>query len=71
MHCVRRRPVPTRSCVPLSTPIDAEVLSAGALGRLRVVANIAVGYDNIDVEAARRHQRRCLQYARRAGLRDR
>lgn len=40
---------------PLSVPIDAEVLSAGALGRLRVVANIAVGYDNIDVEAARRH----------------
>jgi glyoxylate reductase len=39
----------------LSTPIDAAVLSAGALGRLRVVANIAVGYDNIDVSAARRH----------------
>jgi len=39
----------------LSTPIDARVLSAGALGRLRVVANIAVGYDNIDVSAARRH----------------
>jgi glyoxylate reductase len=31
--------------------IDAEVLSAGA-GRLRVVANVAVGYDNIDVAAA-------------------
>jgi glyoxylate reductase len=41
-------------CV-LSAPIDAEVLSAGALGRLRVVANIAVGYDNIDVAAAQRH----------------
>jgi glyoxylate reductase len=39
----------------LSTPIDAAVLSAGALGRLRVVANIAVGYDNIDVPAAQRH----------------
>lgn len=39
----------------LGVPIDAEVLSAGALGRLRVVANIAVGYDNIDVAAARRH----------------
>jgi glyoxylate reductase len=38
----------------LTAPIDAEVLSAGALGRLRVVANIAVGYDNIDVAAARR-----------------
>jgi glyoxylate reductase len=31
--------------------IDADVLAAGA-GRLRVVANVAVGYDNIDVEAA-------------------
>ncbi len=39
----------------LSVPIDAEILSAGALGRLRVVANIAVGYDNIDVAAAQRH----------------
>ncbi len=41
---------------PLSATIDAEVLSAGALGRLRVVANIAVGYDNIDVAAAQRHE---------------
>jgi glyoxylate reductase len=40
----------------MSAPIDAEVLSAGALGRLRVVANIAVGYDNIDLDAARRNQ---------------
>jgi len=40
---------------PLSVLIDAKVLSAGARGRLRVVANIAVGYDNIDVDAARRH----------------
>lgn len=39
----------------LSVPIDAELLSAGTLGRLRVVANIAVGYDNIDVQAARKH----------------
>jgi glyoxylate reductase len=31
--------------------IDADVLAAGA-GRLQVVANVAVGYDNIDVEAA-------------------
>jgi len=31
--------------------IDAEVLDAGA-GRLRVVGNIGVGYDNIDVAAA-------------------
>jgi glyoxylate reductase len=40
---------------PLSVPIDAEVFSAGALGRLRVVANIAVGYDHVDVAAAARH----------------
>jgi glyoxylate reductase len=31
--------------------VDADVLAAGA-GRLRVVANVAVGYDNIDLEAA-------------------
>jgi len=34
--------------------IDAEVLDAGA-GRLRVVGNIGVGYDNIDVAAAAAH----------------
>ena len=38
----------------LTDRIDEEVLSAGAAARLRVVANVAVGYDNIDVEAARR-----------------
>jgi glyoxylate reductase len=36
----------------LTDRIDAAVLSAGAAGRLRVVANAAVGYDNIDVAAA-------------------
>ena len=35
----------------LTERIDAAVLGAGK-GRLRVVANVAVGYDNIDVEAA-------------------
>ncbi|MGI8796048.1 MAG: 2-hydroxyacid dehydrogenase [Acidimicrobiia bacterium] len=35
----------------LTDRIDAEVLAAGA-PRLRVVANVAVGYDNIDVPAA-------------------
>lgn len=35
----------------LTDRIDAEVLAAGA-GRLRVVATVAVGYDNIDVAAA-------------------
>ena len=37
----------------LTDRIDAAVLEAGA-GRLRVVANVAVGYDNIDVAAADR-----------------
>jgi glyoxylate reductase len=35
----------------LSNRIDAAVLAAGA-PRLKVVANVAVGYDNIDVDAA-------------------
>ncbi len=38
----------------LTDRIDDAVLTAGAAGRLRVVANVAVGYDNIDVAAARR-----------------
>jgi glyoxylate reductase len=41
---------------PVSVPVDAEVLSAGARRGLRVVANIAVGYDNIDVAAAQQNQ---------------
>jgi glyoxylate reductase len=36
----------------LNDPVDATVLRRGAAGRLRVVANVAVGYDNIDVAAA-------------------
>jgi glyoxylate reductase len=36
----------------LTDPVDERVLAAGA--DLRIVANIAVGYDNIDVTAARR-----------------
>jgi glyoxylate reductase len=40
----------------LTDQIDADVLRAGADGgRLRVVANVAVGYDNIDVGAAHSH----------------
>jgi glyoxylate reductase len=39
----------------LTDKIDAEVIAAGAAGRLRVVANVAVGYDNIDTRAARDH----------------
>lgn len=39
----------------LTDPIDADVLQAGAAGApgLKVVANVAVGYDNVDVAAAR------------------
>jgi len=39
-------------CV-LTDGIDADLLKVGAAARLRVVANVAVGYDNIDVAAAR------------------
>jgi glyoxylate reductase len=35
----------------LTERFDADIFAAGK-GRLRVVANVAVGYDNIDVEAA-------------------
>jgi glyoxylate reductase len=35
----------------LTERFDADVFAAGK-GRLRVVANVAVGYDNLDVEAA-------------------
>lgn len=37
----------------LTDRIDAQVIAAGAAGRLRVVGNVAVGYDNVDVAAAR------------------
>ena len=37
----------------LTDRIDAALLDAGKAGRLRVVANAAVGYDNIDVGRAR------------------
>jgi glyoxylate reductase len=40
-------------CV-LSDRIDADVLAAGA-GRLRVVATVSVGYDNVDLAAAAAH----------------
>jgi len=36
----------------LTDRIDRAVLEAGAAGGLRVVANVAVGYDNIDLAAA-------------------
>jgi glyoxylate reductase len=40
----------------LTDQIDEKVLAAGAAGSLRVVGTAAVGFDNIDVEAATRHQ---------------
>ncbi len=39
---------------PLTDHVDESVLRAGH-GRLQIVANVAVGYDNIDVGAATRH----------------
>lgn len=39
----------------LTDRVDAEVLASGAAGALRVVANVAVGCDNIDIAAARGH----------------
>ena len=39
----------------LTDRIDADVLAAGA-PRLKVVANVAVGYDNIDIQAAAAHR---------------
>ena len=38
----------------LDERVDEGVLERGAAGRLKVVANVAVGYDNIDVSAAAR-----------------
>lgn len=38
----------------LTDRIGPEVFAAGATGRLKVVANAAVGYDNVDVAAAAR-----------------
>ncbi|MDM5228625.1 D-glycerate dehydrogenase [Cytobacillus sp. NJ13] len=36
----------------LSEPVNEEVLKAG--GKLKIIANMAVGYDNVDVETAKR-----------------
>ncbi len=40
----------------LRDPIDEEVFAAGAAARLAVVAQLAVGFDNIDRAAANRHR---------------
>jgi glyoxylate reductase len=39
----------------LTDKIDATVIAAGAAANLRVVANVAVGFDNVDVATAREH----------------
>jgi glyoxylate reductase len=39
----------------LTDKIDADVIKAGAAGNLKVIANVAVGYDNVDIAAAREH----------------
>src|SRR6185437_10456929 len=39
----------------LTDKIDASVIKAGAANTLRVVANVAVGFDNVDVATAREH----------------
>ncbi|NOZ88938.1 MAG: D-glycerate dehydrogenase [Crenarchaeota archaeon] len=39
----------------LTDRIDCEVIVAGARGRLRIISQYAVGYDNIDVDCATRH----------------
>jgi glyoxylate reductase len=49
--CSAARDVDAIVCL-LTDRIDADVVAAGA-PRLRVVANVAVGFDNIDVAAAR------------------
>jgi glyoxylate reductase len=38
----------------LTDRIDEAVLRAGAAGSLKVVGNVAVGYDNVDIDTARR-----------------
>lgn len=38
------------------TKITADVLASGAKGNLKVVGRAGVGIDNIDLEAATKHQ---------------
>ena len=68
----RTRPRSTRSSALLTDRIDAERARRGrGGGRLRVVANVAVGYDNVDVAAAAAHGIVGVQHARRARRDDR
>ena len=52
----------------LTDTIDAAVLDAAGPS-LKIVANVAVGYNNIDVAACRARERRGDQHARRADQR--
>ena len=40
----------------LTDRVDEEVISRGAANQLKVISQMAVGYDNIDIEAATRHR---------------
>ena len=53
----------------LTERIDDPVLDAAG-SRLRIVANMAVGYDNIDVAACRLRGRHGHEHARRADRGD-
>ena len=50
----------------LTDRIDTAVLESGRSGKLRVVANAAVGYDNIDVVVGECDGHHGLQHPRRA-----
>src|SRR2546423_123974 len=51
--CAQARSCEAIVCL-LTDRVDAAVIEAGA-GSLRVIANVAVGYDNVDVGAAHAH----------------
>ena len=51
--CWSWSPAPAALVADPTVPVDAELLDAAATA-LRIVANFAVGYDNVDLEACRR-----------------
>ncbi|MGQ0825715.1 MAG: 2-hydroxyacid dehydrogenase [Actinomycetota bacterium] len=52
--CAQAGAVDAIVCV-LTDRIDEDVITSGATAGLRIVANVAVGYDNIDIAAAAAH----------------
>ena len=68
--CARRSPTPTPSCA-CSPTASTPRCSRRARRRLQVVANVAVGYDNVDVSAATERGRRRVQHPGRARRDDR